>query len=367
LGSRPGERAFRAILPDPNPYLFETPEYCCMSLKGESRDKNDRAISQTLIAVLGIIFILVVASLFQFVLSPRLDAYRTGYQPNETLHPEVSGTPDPAIAAMLLQVNESGMYRTVEALQEIPTRAYGTPGNREAAEYLYGRLSAIPNVSVEFQGGELRNIIAVLPGQDEATGKVIIVGAHYDSSSSDPAHAPGVTDNGCGVAIVMDLARVMSLYHFQHTMEFALWNGEEGNGDESLLGSSSYARQAKNGSLDIPLSMNYDSSCYDPENRSVVDIIYNLESRPMAEEMVRSNTLYGINATLTYNLFHCYSDHRPFWSEGYPAIMTHSESHGFHHTPDDTIDKASFPYARKNARLGMAVLAHYAGITGKSS
>ena len=334
-----------------------------MSRQGEPHGMKDRATSQTLLAVFGILFILVVASLFQFVLSPRLEAYQAGYQPDETLHPGISGTPDPTIAAMLLQVNESGMYRTVEALQEIPTRAYGTPGNREAAGYLYERLSVYPNLSVEYQGGELGNIIATLPGQDQTTGTVIIVGAHYDSSSSDPAHAPGVTDNGCGVAIVMDLARVMSLYHFQHTMEFALWNGEEGTGDEYAPGSTSYARQAKNQSLDIPLYVNFDSSCYDPLNRSVVDIIYNLESRPMAEEMVRSDTLYGINATLTYNLFHCFSDHRPFWSEGYPAIMTHSESHGFHHTPDDTLDKASFPYARKNAQLGMAVLAHYAGIT----
>jgi Zn-dependent M28 family amino/carboxypeptidase len=51
--------------------------------------------------------------------------------------------------------------------------------------------------------------------------------AHYDSVSSDPARAPGATDNTCGVAIVVELARVMSQHQFNHTIAFALWNSEE--------------------------------------------------------------------------------------------------------------------------------------------
>ena len=331
-----------------------------MSHHDEHRSRKDRAISETFLGILGLMVILISILVFQFLAVPRIHAYIVKYQPNETLHPEITGTPDPIITAMLFQVNESEMYRTVEDLQKIPTRAYGTPGNREAAEYLERRLSAYPNLSVEYQGGELRNVIATLPGQDHASEEIILVGAHYDSNSSDPFHAPGVTDNGCGVAITMELARVMSQYRFPNTLKFAFWNGEESKEGEFSLGSTSYSNQAKNQSLDILLYLNYDSACYDPANRSVVDIMYNLRSRPMAEEMVRSDGLYGINATLTYNLFNCVDDVRPFWSAGYPAIMTHSESHGYRHTPEDTLDKASFPYARMNARLGMAVLAHYA-------
>jgi len=333
-----------------------------MSHEASLQELKDRLTSRTLLAVLGLICILICASLFQFAILPRLGAYLVKYQPNETLHPEITGVPDPIITAMLLQVNESEIFRTVEDLQKIPTRAYGSPGNREAAEYLERRLSAYPNLSVEYQGGELRNVIATLPGQDHVSKEIILVGAHYDSNSTNPFHAPGVTDNGCGVGIVMELARVMSQYRFPNTLKFAFWNGEESKEGEFSLGSTSYAHQAKNQSLDISLYLNYDSACYDPANRSVVDIMYNLESRPMAEEMVRSNGLYGMKATLTYNLFNCVDDVRPFWSAGYPAIMTHSESHGYRHTPKDTLDKASFPYARKNARLGMAVLAHYAGL-----
>lgn len=332
-----------------------------MSHRNGDRSRKIWAISQTQLGILGLIGILIFILFIQFLLLPRISAYTANFQPNETLHPEITGSPDPIIASMLLQVNKSEIYRTVSDLQDIPTRAYGTPGNREAAEYLSGRLSEYPNLSIEYQGGELRNIIATLPGQDQKATRIILVGAHYDSNSSDPAHAPGATDNGCGVAIVLELARVMGRYRFNDSLEFAFWNGEEGSGGVDLAGSKSYAGKARNQSLDIAFYLNYDSSCFDPENRSVVDVIFNVESRPFAEEMVMSNTLYRINATFTYNLFHCQDDQKPFWSAGYPAIMTHSESHAFQHTPEGTIDKASFGYAAMNARLGMAVMAQNAG------
>ena len=72
---------------------------------------------------------------------------------------------DPLIAGMLEQVDESEIYSTVLDLQGFATRYYGTPGNLEASAYLFDRLSRIPGLEVEYQGGELRNVIATLPGR----------------------------------------------------------------------------------------------------------------------------------------------------------------------------------------------------------
>jgi hypothetical protein len=327
------------------------------------RDSKGASLSRTLMVILGLLLVLF---LFFFFSVPALFVFQNMYQPKELLQPRLDGVPDPGISAMLLQINESEIYRTAADLERIPTRAYGSSGNREAAEYLEKRLSEYPNLSVELQGGDIRNIIATHPGRNQTSGRIVLVGAHYDSISSDADHAPGVTDNACGVAIVMELARVMSQYEYPHTLQFAFWNGEE----VDVVGSTTYAREAKDRSLDIRFTMNYDSSCYDPYNRSVVDVMYNVLSRPMAEELVRANTLYGINATLTYNLFHCINDQGPFWLAGYPSVMTHSESHGYFHTPKDTLDKASFSYARMNAQLGLAVLARYTesgGLSGSPS
>lgn len=267
------------------------------------------------------------------------------------------GEYDPGIAAMLSEINESELENTTYDLQNFSTRVYGTDGNREAGEYLAARLAAIPGLEVEFQGRDLRNIVATLPGSG-TSDEVVVVGAHYDSRSFDPARAPGATDNGCGVAIVLELARVMSGHSFNRTVEFAFWNGEE----VGRLGSADYAADV---AAPIVLYLNYDSSCYDPLNRSVLDIVYDERSGDIAALMVDCNTRYATNFTLTENASSCTSDHVSFRDRGYPTVTTHSEEHGPAHTPDDTVDHVSSGYAAKNARLGLAVLAEVAGFRGE--
>ncbi len=262
---------------------------------------------------------------------------------------------NPATAAMLAEINETELWNTTYDLQNFSTRVFGTDGNREAGEYLSARFADIPGLEVEFQGGELKNVVATLPGSGNASDEVVVVGAHYDSRSSDPARAPGATDNGCGVAIVLELARVMSSHSFDRTVQFALWNAEE----DGRYGSADYAGNATN---PVVLYLNYDSACYDPENRSVLDIIYDERSADIAALMTDHNSLYATNFTLTSNNHTCASDHVPFRDRGFPAVTTHSEEHGPAHTPDDTIDHVSFGYAKKNAQLGLSVLAEVAGL-----
>jgi len=74
------------------------------------------------------------------------------------------------------------------------------------------------------------------------------------------------------------------------------------------------------------------------------------------------NGLYEINFDLTYNVHTCGSDHRSFWSNGYTAIMTHEQIHGPAHSPNDTADKVSTLYTRKNGQLGMSALAKLAEV-----
>ncbi|WP_292518359.1 M28 family metallopeptidase [Methanoculleus sp.] len=271
-----------------------------------------------------------------------------------------AGTPgmeyDPAVASMLAEINESELQKTASDLQEIPTRAFGSDGNREAGDYIHRRLADMPGLDVEFQGGELNNVVAMLPGRDNTSDEVVIVGAHYDSRSSDPARAPGVTDNGCGVAIVLELARVMSRHSFDRTVVFGFWNAEE----DGRYGSAGYVA---NVSSPVALYFNYDSGCYDPANRSVLDIVYDERSREAAALLAGHNILYGTNFSLTVNNYHsCASDHVPFQARGFPAVTTHSDGHGPAHTPDDTVDHASFGYAKRNAGLGLSVLAKVAGL-----
>jgi hypothetical protein len=262
---------------------------------------------------------------------------------------------DPVLGRMISQISASEIYRSTSDLQSFSTRVYPSAGNRQAASYLYNRLSAIPGLDVEFQSDRYQNVIATLPGKDNPSNKAIIVGAHYDSISSDPEHAPGATDNGCGVAIVLELARVLSRYQFNQTIQFAFWNAEE----QRIMGSTDFVGAGSENSMSIPLYFNYDSACYDPDNRYVLDVIFNEEAESFAELATEYNSLYDINFDLTFNEHKDgISDHVSFRDAGIPVMMTASESDAPQaHTPYDTIDLVSTSYARKNAQLGMIILA----------
>ena len=264
---------------------------------------------------------------------------------------------NPLIVDMIQKIDQGEIYNTVYSLQNCTTRYYGYPGNTEAATWLYNKLSSIPRLKVEYQGGEIRNVIAALPGLDKTSSDICIVGAHYDSeNSADLSDSPGATDNGGGVAIVLELARIMSQYTFNHTIIFALWNAEEGGA--SKAGSSIYADYATANKLNISLYFNFDSSCYDPDNHFILDIMYNNQSQWVSDMMTQDNSIYEIGFNLTYNVHITHeSDHRTFWDHGYTAVMTHEENHGPAHSKYDTIDEVSIPYAKKNGQLGMSVLA----------
>jgi hypothetical protein len=267
-------------------------------------------------------------------------------------------TEESIIAEMIAQMNTTEIYNTVYDLQSFITRRYWTPGNVDAATYIYNRLSNIPGLSVEYQSSYYNNVIATLSGVNDTSNAVYIVGAHYDSISSDPNYAPGATDNGVGVAIVLEFARIMSQYSFKHTLKFAFWNDEE----DGALGSAEYVKYIAISGIDVQLYMNFDPGCYDPDDQMVLDVVSNQQSSWVANMITECNTRYDINFILTYNIYTSVSDHTPFWDYGYPAVTTHSESHGPAHTPQDTVDQVSTVYAQKNGQLGMSVIATLAGV-----
>lgn len=79
------------------------------------------------------------------------------------------------------------------------------------------------------------NILADIPGSDPKAAYVM-AGAHLDS----PAAADGAADNGAGVAMVMEAARILSrMPRPRRTIRFALWGAEE----QGMIGSSAYVEQ----------------------------------------------------------------------------------------------------------------------------
>ena len=126
-----------------------------------------------------------------------------------------------------------------------PGRARGVPGLVMSFEHFNRVTRALDagqtvelevDVAARFHDdGPPANVLAEIPGTDRA-GEVVMAGAHIDSWHA----GTGTTDNGAGVAVVMEAARILSALGVKprRTIRFALWSGEE----QGLIGSRAYVR-----------------------------------------------------------------------------------------------------------------------------
>jgi hypothetical protein len=178
---------------------------------------------------------------------------------------------------MLREIDARNVERTIRRLvsfgtrntlsaQDNPTRGIGAARDwiyqelRRYAAESGGRLQ-VELQSFEQQPGRfqriqkptrLTNVVATLPGtQAESKDRVYVVSGHYDSMCTSPVDAecdaPGANDDASGVALVLELARVMSKRNFDATLVFMAVAGEE----QGLVGATYFAEQAKKQSMKI--------------------------------------------------------------------------------------------------------------------
>ena len=106
--------------------------------------------------------------------------------------------------------------------------------------------------------GRHKNVVAVLPGRDTSDPSSILIEAHFDSRCKDNCDgdclALGMEDNGSGTALVLELARVMSRFVFDHTIIFMPVTGEE----QGLVGSNAFADYAIQQSIPLKAVLNND-------------------------------------------------------------------------------------------------------------
>jgi Peptidase family M28 len=142
--------------------------------------------------------------------------------------------------------------------QNDPKRGIGAARDWLYAEFLKAAEASNGRMTVEKQSYEqaksqripqptiITNVVATLKGsQPESSDRIYVVSGHYDSMCNSPTDAkcdaPGANDDASGTAAVLEMARVMAKYEFEATIVFMAVAGEE----QSLLGSTYYAEQAK--------------------------------------------------------------------------------------------------------------------------
>src|SRR6185312_10939762 len=210
----------------------------------------------------------------------------------------------------------------------------------------------------------ITNVVATLRGS-VAPERIYVVTGHYDSRVTDVMDrvkdAPGADDDASGVAVSMELARVMATRRPHATIVFMAVAGEEQN----LYGSNHAATLFKAANTDIQGMLNNDivgSSTADDgsRDRTSVRLFAQGISRPptasdtqliqvdgendtaprelgrfLTEVATREAT--GMDVRLIYRLdrFLRAGDHLSFLQQGYPAVRFTEPHENFDHEHQD--------------------------------
>ena len=193
--------------------------------------------------------------------SPRVRALRSALNPDiARIVREIDAR---NIERIIRKLVSFGTRNTLSA-QDDPARGIGAARDWIYSEFLKAAERSGGRMTVEKQSYEqqkaariptptvITNIVATLKGtQPESEGRIYVVSGHYDSMCSSPTDAkcdaPGANDDASGTAAVLEMARVMAPYKFDATIIFMAVAGEE----QSLLGSTYFAEQAKQKGLNI--------------------------------------------------------------------------------------------------------------------
>jgi hypothetical protein len=341
---------------------------------------------------------------------------------NPSVHKIVESVSEQRIRWILAKLESFGT-RHVMSSQDDPAR-----GIAAAMRWIHDELQSYsPRLQVSYQpfrvrkagayarDADLANVIAVLPGTTNPEISILVSG-HYDSvnlatrpvpnpagqaaaliragmaedeprpyverfpataGATDAAGtaaqkvAPGVSDDGSGTAIVLELARVLSQYRFRKTLVVVAFAAEEG----SHAGSLAYATEAKRGGREIEAVLNNDIVGTDRsgDGRSTTDLLRVFgegpEDSPARAVMrcakeISERYVPSMRMELVFRLdrFSRGGDHMSFTDAGYPAVLLTSGSENFadQHSATDTLANASVPYATRAARINAAVAASLA-------
>jgi hypothetical protein len=323
---------------------------------------------------------------------------------------QLLGEIDPArIEATITRLVQFGTRHTASS-QTDPARGIGT-----ATAWVYRQMQDIaaassgrmtvqkqtftqpvsPNIPVPTP---ITNVIATLHGTASPERYYVITG-HLDSRVTDvtdfTSDAPGADDDGSGVAVVLELARLFATRQFPGTLVFATVDGEE----QGLYGSAYMAAQMKAAGADVQGMFSNDivgaSQAFDgtkPDPFSVRLFVEGIPTAATAEEISLMREVGGENDGATHQLARFVtavapvrltgmnvrviwrrdrylrgSDHISFQTQGYPAARITEPRENFDHEHRDVqvidgvqfgdlLEFVDFQYTARVAKVNAAAL-----------
>jgi carboxypeptidase Q len=220
---------------------------------------------------------------------------------------------------------------------------------QRALRLLRGGKSLTLTAQIDLLSGgpfESFNVIGEIRGR-ERPDEVVLIGAHLDSWDL----GTGALDNGCNVAMVLDVARQIRASGLppRRTIRFALWNGEE----QGMLGSWAYAR-AHAAELDRHVM----AASFDIGSGRIVGFFTNGRKEAVAAVEQALLPVAGLGPFTHVDEPVVGTDNLDFMLEGVLNLVANQEPANYgpnYHAASDTFDKVDQRQLRVNAAVTAAV------------
>ncbi|BCS34797.1 hypothetical protein TBR22_A40230 [Luteitalea sp. TBR-22] len=286
------------------------------------------------------------------------------------------------LAALPAVFSETALKGHVDTLASAAYtgRGIGTPGLDEAAEYVEAQFKAA-GLSPGMSDGSYRqpfsaarspsgapatlvNIIGVLAGSDPAMkDQSVVVTAHYDHLGMgwpDPRAGdenrlhPGADDNASGVAVLIELAKVMAAAGApRRTVVFVAVSGEEAG----MLGSKHYVEHPVRPREGIRAALNIDS--VGRLGTTPLGVIGSGTATEWPHVFRGIGFVTGIQTQMAQQGLES-SDQASFIARGIPAVQLFTPPHVDYHRPGDTADKVDVPGLVRVATVAREAVAYLA-------
>jgi len=250
------------------------------------------------------------------------------------------------------------------------------------------------------KGAEVKDIVAIQKGSE--ANRYIVMSAHLDSRVSNvmnaTADAPGADDDGSGIVAILEVARILSHYHFAATIVYSADSGEE----QGLYGGRVIADYAKAHHWNVEVDINNDMIGNTHGSDGVVDNttgrlfsegvrqgltakqlktlryeggFVDSPSRNVARYIVRLTKQYitHLRLMLMYrqDRFHRGGDQMAFNADGFPAVRMNEAHENWRHQHQDVrvengiqygdLEKfVDFPYLAKMTAANAVAIASLA-------
>jgi len=272
--------------------------------------------------------------------------------------------------------SEEAMMQSIRYLssEELKGRGLGTEGLDKAAEYIALKFqeaglkpggdkgkSYFQTFEDWFRGEKtseliLKNVVGIIPGKNpEWSEQSIIIGAHYDHLGTEcveyyddevDAYCPGANDNASGVAVLIELARVLNKsLNPERTIIFVGFTNEE----KGKSGSRYFVNNMKEYPADKCIGMiNIDTVGQIKKNK--IFILNSVSAKEWQYIFRNSVSNTGLDIDFVTEELDV-SDQIAFHNAGIPAVQLFSGPHPDYHRTTDTADKINSSGLVKTALL----------------